>query len=298
MVNLRDEFVSTVIEPFIHAYAKGVTPNPCILCNKNIKFPYLLKIAHERGADYIATGHYARVEHCSPEAQNRKASELPHFRTSVLKKGIDLKKDQSYVLYVLTPELLDRLLLPLGEKRKEEVRQMARERNLSAARRPESQEICFIEDRYYFRFVEELTGETKGPMIDIETGKTLGQHKGIHLYTPGQRKRLGVATGKPLYVVRIDAKSNTVYVGPREAALAREFSVDEVNWLIPPPTGTQVFRAMVKIRSTMRDEPATLHVLDHNRVKVVYDEPQWAPAPGQAAVFYEGDVVIGGGVIQ
>jgi tRNA-specific 2-thiouridylase len=129
----------------------------------------------------------------------------------------------------------------------------------------------------------------------------IGQHKGIHLYTPGQRKRLGVATGKPLYVVKIDARSNTVYVGPREAALAGEFIVDEMNWLVDRNAlrvARHAFRATVKVRSTMKDEPAAIHVLDYNRVKVVYDEPQWAPAPGQAAVFYDGDVVIGGGVIQ
>lgn len=282
-VDLRDEFMSKVIEPFVGSYSKGITPNPCILCNKYIKFPYLLKIADERGADFIATGHYARVISSRPVA---------------LKKGLDPKKDQSYVLYVLEQEVLGRLRLPLGEKRKDEVREFARDMRLPAANRPESQEICFIEDNKYFRLLDDLKEGQKGPIIDIKTGAVLGKHDGIYLYTMGQRKRLGIATGSPLYVVRIDPSENAVYVGPKESAMLREFVVGGLNWLIPCPEVKSAFRANVKVRSTMKDEPANIVLISETSAKVTYNDPQWAPAPGQSAVFYEGDTVIGGGVIE
>lgn len=301
-VDLRNEFIQKVIEPFIEAYSQGITPNPCILCNKYIKFPYLLKIANEKGADFIATGHYARVE------KSRQSGEEKVF----LKKGVDTKKDQSYVLYVLREEELIRLKLPLGEKTKDEVREIARMLNLPAAKRPESQEICFIEDRNYFKFLEHLTEPKEGPIIDVETGNVLGSHKGLHLYTIGQRKRLGIAKGKPLFVTRIDHSKNAIYVGPREAAMMKEFVVKDINWLIISAEAQKCrsaeaeaikdseiprFRASVKVRSMMKDEPATILILDDNMAKVIYDEPQWAPAPGQSAVFYDEDMVIGGGVI-
>ncbi|MBI5212924.1 MAG: tRNA-specific 2-thiouridylase [Nitrospirae bacterium] len=321
-VDLRDEFMGKVIEPFIEAYSKGMTPNPCILCNRHIKFPHLLKIADEKSADFIATGHYARVVTTTAttsstgrngETEKRRSGEtgenftdspihpfthspLRRFTDSALMKGIDPKKDQSYVLYVLKKEELKRLLLPLGDKRKDEVREIARTLDLPAAKRPESQEICFIEDRNYFRFLENLTGYKEGPIIDVETGETLGTHKGIYLYTIGQRKRLGIATGKPLFVAKIDPSKNAVYVGPREAAMIKEFDVFDINWLVS--VTDSCFRAAVKVRSMMNDEPASIRVLDDNKANVVYDQPQWAPAPGQSAVFYDGDAVIGGGIIQ
>ncbi len=299
-VDLRNEFIQKVIEPFIEAYSQGITPNPCILCNKYIKFPYLLKIADEKGADFIATGHYARVE--SGQGARVKG------QGCLLKKGIDAKKDQSYVLYVLRQEELSRLKLPLGEKRKDDVREIARMLNLPAAKRPESQEICFIEDRNYFKFLEHLTEHREGPIIDVGTGNILGTHKGLHLYTIGQRKRLGIAKGRPLFVTRIDPSKNAIYVGPREAAMMKEFVVKDVNWLIDrnelfslTHNASRIahyeFRATVKVRSMMKDEPATVVVLSENKAKVIYDEPQWAPAPGQSTVFYDEDMVIGGGVI-
>ena len=335
-LDLRDEFMAHVIEPFLDAYSKGMTPNPCILCNKHIKFPYLLKVADEKNAESIATGHYARIE----RIQN---SEFRSRNITYLKKSVDPKKDQSYVLYVLNQEELNRLVLPLGDKRKEEVRRIARELSLPAAERPESQEICFIEDKKYFRLLDNITGPKEGAIIDVETGKILGMHKGIHHYTVGQRKRLNIATGKPLYVARIDPSENAVYVGPKESAMMREFVVQDINWLVspqpflritPPPTAPplfasanppergkvrggrgssdsvgnaavksgleefSVFRSSVKVRSMMKDEPAAINILNDSTVSVVFDEPQWAPAPGQSAVFYDGDVVIGGGVIS
>ena len=290
-MNLREEFERKVIEPFIDAYGRGITPNPCILCNRYIKFPYLLKIADERGAGYIATGHYARTRNSDELAP------VTHH-SSLLLKGVDPKKDQSYVLYALGREELERLILPLGEFRKEEVREIARGLGLSSVDRPESQEICFAEEGKYFKLMEGLQGADEGSLIDIASGKVLGRHKGLYRYTLGQRKRLGVATGAPLYVVKIDPTENAVYVGPKEHAMMREFDVEDVNWLIDRNLFPGKFRASVKVRSTMRAEPATVTVLDERRARVVYDEPQWAPAPGQAAVFYEGDSVIGGGVIQ
>lgn len=292
-VDLRNEFIQKVIEPFIEAYSEGITPNPCILCNKYIKFPYLLKMADERNANFIATGHYARVEKSQQSAVGSQQSDEEKI---FLKKGVDPKKDQSYVLYVLRQEELSRLKLPLGEKRKDEVRGIARHLNLPAAKRPESQEICFIEDRNYFKFLEHLTESKEGPIIDVETGNVLGSHKGLHLYTIGQRKRLGIATGKPLFVTKIDPSINAIYVGPREAAMMKEFVVKDVNWL-SLQEGLEHFGATVKVRSMMKDEPATISILDDNMATVIYDEPQWAPAPGQSAVFYNGDVVMGGGVI-
>lgn len=287
-VDLREEFMEKVICPFIEAYSKGITPNPCIMCNKYVKFPYLLKIAKEQGADAIATGHYARTDN------------------GRLLKGIDAKKDQSYVLYVLSREELNSLKLPLGDKTKDKVREIARDLNLPAAQRPESQEICFIEDKGYFKFLENITESGEGAVIDIETGMVLGSHRGIHLYTIGQRKRLGIDSSKPLFVARIDSSENAIYVGPREAAMRKEFEVEDVNWLMPIVSANQYalsskvhsFRAAVKVRSTMKDEPATIIVLNGKSIKVVYDEPQWAPAPGQSAVFYNGDAVVGGGIIK
>ncbi len=289
-IDLREEFMEKVIEPFIEAYSKGLTPNPCILCNRYIKFPYLFKIASERDARFIATGHYARVED----------NGLP-----VLKKGIDIKKDQSYVLYILKRDELRRLILPLGYKKKDEVRSLALSLRLPAAKRPESQEICFIEDRNYFRLLNNVLPPTEGPIIDVKTGNVLGKHQGIHLFTIGQRKRLGISTGKPLYVVRIDPAEMAVYVGPKEMALQREFEVKEINWFLKEkilmgkgPASGREFRATVKIRSMMKDAPALITLINEDSVRVSFDEPQWAPAPGQSAVFYDKDIVVGGGIIR
>lgn len=321
-VDLREEFMTCVIEPFIDAYAGGITPNPCILCNRFIKFPHLLRYADQKGAAFIATGHYARtaegaeadwidVEACPYEGRTQRLTR------AILKKGIDQKKDQSYVLYVLGQEVLNRLILPLGEKRKDEVREIARALDLPAAKRPESQEICFIEDNNYCKFIEKLLPEERGCgfIINIETSKTMGTHKGIHSFTIGQRKGLGFSFPEPLYVVKIDSGSNTVYVGPKNAVKTKQLMVQEVNWLIKRAEGQKCtstergspddrvpefrsFRASVKIRSMMKDEPATLALLDDGRVRVEYDMPQWAPAPGQSAVFYDGDAVMGGGIIH
>lgn len=319
IADVKDNFVEKVIEPFVNAYAEGSTPNPCILCNRFIKFPLLIKEAEKRNAEFIATGHYARVEPAQPFVT----------RHSLLKKGVDPKKDQSYVLYILNQEQLKKLVLPLGYYRKDEVRDIAKDLKLPAAKRAESQEVCFVEDRNYFKFIEKLSplAGKPGPIIDM-TGKVIGTHKGIHAYTIGQRKRLGIAQKKPLYVVKIDALKNAVYVGSQETAKKREFYVEDLNWINPPITpflkkGDEglSFKVSVKVRSMMKDEPATIFLLTSTKLRVtsrvknsyesqatnhespetvrlVFDEPQWAPASGQSAVFYNDDVVIGGGVIR
>ncbi len=276
-IDVRDAFHTKVIEPFIDAYMKGLTPNPCILCNRFIKFPYLIAKADEQGAEFIATGHYARVEaetttthqltrSAPPLEKGGKGGfeRLAHY--FILKKGIDPKKDQSYFLYALQQEELKRLLLPLGFYKKEEVRQLAQQLRLPAADSTESQEICFIEDNNYLAFIEKHASAAgkPGPIVDMN-GKVIGTHKGIFGYTIGQRKGMGIASPEPLYVADIDVPSNTLYVGPRDTAMKKEFSVGDLNWINPlvPSLGSSdeiglAFRASVKVRSTMKEEPATL----------------------------------------
>jgi tRNA-specific 2-thiouridylase len=338
IIDIRNIFLENVIKPFATSYSQGLTPNPCIMCNRLIKFKFLLEEAEKRGAEYIATGHYARVESIVNSHQslvktndqcpmtNDPSSNSEHAPRYVLKKGIDPKKDQSYVLYILGQKELKRLLMPLGYYRKDEVRRIAREIRLPAMK-SESQEICFIEDRKYFKFIQELlcvTGKP-GPIVHINNGKVIGTHKGIHGYTIGQRKGLGISSREPLYVVGIDAEKNAVYVGSHESAKKKEFFVKDLNWVIPiwgkGEAMPRPYRASVKVRSTMKDEPAILYLVTRHEspltekkhdnsgscimhrgsvesVRVVFDEPQWAPAPGQSAVFYDGDIVIGGGVIK
>jgi tRNA-uridine 2-sulfurtransferase len=298
-IDAREDFVKKVINPFVSAYMNGSTPNPCILCNRYIKFPRLIKEADNKGAGFIATGHYARVN----KLQNR------DNRILCLKKGVDPKKDQSYFLYVLNQEILGRLTLPLGTLTKDEVRKMAADLRLHAVENAESQEICFVEDGKYLKFIEERSpgAAVPGPIVDTD-GKVLGTHKGIYGYTIGQRKGMGISSPKPLYVLRIDIEHNTIYAGPHEAAKKQEFFVGDLNWIAPSfVNGTagreDTFKATVKVRSTMKDKPATIYfrpvssALSFDSVRVVFDEPQWAPAPGQSAVLYNGDMVIGGGII-
>ena len=310
-IDVREEFIGKVIEPFVNSYVTGSTPNPCVLCNRFIKFPSLMNEAVKRGAEYISTGHYARVEPAKSKehgAKSKNNSEHLHDYF-FLKKGIDPKKDQSYFLYILRQEELKRLILPLGYYKKNEIRKLAKELNLSAAERAESQEICFIEDRKYIAFIERLSpvAGNPGPILALN-GKVIGTHKGIYGYTIGQRKGLGISSPEPLYVVKIDVTKNTIYAGPRDAARKKEFFVRDINWIntsiFMAPKGDEErptqFKGAVKVRSTMREETATVYIAESKEqraVRVVFDEPQWAPAPGQAAVFYHTDTVIGGGII-
>ncbi|MBI5674668.1 MAG: tRNA 2-thiouridine(34) synthase MnmA [Nitrospirae bacterium] len=284
-VDVRDAFYRYVIEDFCDSYIAGATPNPCILCNKHIKFDFLLRKAEAIGADVIATGHYARV------------ITSDNSRT-LLKKGVDSRKDQSYVLYVMTQAQLLKTVFPLGNMRKEETRALAKEVGLESALRPESQEICFVGDGNYTDFVRDFAPEAlkPGPVIDIE-GKVVGTHKGIAFYTIGQRKRIGVSSLKPLYVAHIDRVKNIITVGSREDAMRKSLRVKELNW-ISVETLSEAVRAGVKIRSTMKEEPATITPEGDKTVIVEFDEPQWAPASGQSAVFYNGELVVGGGVIE
>ncbi|VAX30069.1 tRNA-specific 2-thiouridylase MnmA [hydrothermal vent metagenome] len=280
VIDVRGDFIDKVIEPFVDAYLHGITPNPCVLCNLHIKFPYLLKEAERTGAEFISTGHYARVERIDGDC--------------LLKKGIDPVKDQTYFLYVLNRDTLCRLLFPLGVYTKESVREIAGRLKLPAAQRPESVEICFIPEGDYPSFISNIVVEAvkSGPITGPD-GSVLGTHKGIFNYTVGQRRGLNVSSAEPLYVIKIDTENNAIHVGSREMAFKREMRVGDLNWIAPP-----VNRVTAKIRSMMKDEAAVLLMEEGGDiVTLVFDEPQWAPAPGQAAVFYRGDVVLGGGII-
>ncbi|MBI5026521.1 MAG: tRNA 2-thiouridine(34) synthase MnmA [Nitrospirae bacterium] len=292
-VDVKDSFMQYVIEPFCEDYLSGKTPNPCILCNKHIKFNFLLSKARELGADLIATGHYAGV--------------IQKDGRFYLKKGLDPKKDQSYVLYVMNQEQLSRTIFPLAGLFKEDTRRIASAAGIITAERPESQEICFVGDGRYGEFIKGLNPEasTSGPIVNID-GKVIGEHRGIAFYTIGQRAGLGSIrpAGKPLYVIRFDKPNRAVIVGERETAMKRSFSVKDLNWPSKEPLSYESqrpeypFRASVKIRSAMKEEPATITPINGSRVSVEFDTPQWAPAPGQSAVFYDGDIVLGGGIIE
>jgi tRNA-specific 2-thiouridylase len=284
-LNARDLFIRTVVEPFSEAYSRGLTPNPCVLCNRHVKFPLLIEEARKSGFSHIATGHYAIVDRSGGQA--------------LLKKSIDPKKDQSYFLYPIGRRTLEKAMFPLGGYNKEDVRSMARHAGLDMAGRPESQEICFVENDDYASTVLALMPEAarQGPIIGPE-GKVIGEHKGAFNFTLGQRKGLGISWPHPLYVISIDTDTNTVHVGPREKTMRREFHVDDLVWLVGEARGKDTFRAEVKVRSTMSARPANITPMGNGRVHVEYDEPEFAPAPGQSAVFYDGDIVIGGGTIQ
>lgn len=283
-VDARPAFAELVIEPFCRGYAEGETPNPCVLCNRHIKFPALLDHARRCGADAIATGHYAGIEFSGGR-----------FR---LLKGVDPAKDQSYFLYAMTDEERARTLFPLGGLAKAEVRRIAADAGLPSANRPESQDICFVGPDGYDGFIRNLLPESAkpGPFMDMR-GRVMGRHRGIAFYTVGQRRGLGVAAGERLYVVKIDRATNTITLGRRESGMVSRFSVCDLRWTSPVGIG-ETIRCAVKVRSTAREVFATLSTLDDGeRACVELDQPQWAPAPGQAAVFYTGDEVIGGGRI-
>ena len=283
VVDARDQFIDRVITPFAAAYSKGLTPNPCVLCNRHVKFPILLEEATKKGGGLISTGHYSKVEKAGGRA--------------VLKAGDDPRKDQSYFLYALRRRELDALTLPLGRWTKERVREKARELALPVFSKPESQEICFVGQEGYAPMVSALEPEAERPGVILNhEGKEIGRHRGIIHYTMGQRKGLGISNPEPLYVLKVDAASNTVIVGPRELAYKKEIIVININWL---EAKERPFEASVKIRSTAPGIPALVKIdkPEGNKATVEFKEPAFAPAPGQSAVFYEGDTVTGGGVI-
>lgn len=286
VLNFRDVFKEKVISNFCEEYKEGRTPNPCIRCNQYIKFDALVKKAKELNADYIATGHYARIEF-----DNQRKRYL-------LKKGIDLQKDQSYVLYTMTQEQLKHTLLPLGGLTKERVRQIAHERDLSVANKPESQEICFIPNNNYGEFVMDYIpeGTEPGSIVNKE-GRVIGEHRGIIFYTIGQRKRIGIAAREPLYVIAINKESNTIVVGKMEDVYGDELIANDVNFIYIDRLKTPI-KVEAKIRYLHQLSAATVIPLSKDKVKVKFELSQWAITPGQAVVFYDDGIVLGGGVIE
>src|SRR5262245_19839386 len=283
VLNLEKDFEKTVVAPFVATYLRGETPSPCILCNNYVKFHHLVDRAAGIGADRVATGHYARVRY--DETLGR----------WLLLRGKDRKKDQSYFLFGLTQEQLSRTLFPLGDLSKLEVREIARRAGLPTSEKAESQEICFVEGRSYADFVEQYAGiqpEATGEIV-TENGEVVGRHSGIHKYTVGQRKGL-VATGNPQYVVRIEAETNRVVIG--NDPLKSRFTVRDYNWIAIEQLREPI-RCEVQIRNRFEPKPATVSPIDGD-VVVVFDEPQRAITPGQGAVFYWDDVVVGGGWIK
>ena len=280
--NFKDEFKEKVIDKFIATYENGGTPNPCIDCNRHLKFKRLFLKMQELGFDYVVTGHYARVEEKDG--------------WFYLKKGADASKDQSYVLYSLTQEQLSHILFPLGEYSKNEIRNIAEQNNFLNARKKDSQDICFVPDGDYARFIETYLGKTypKGNFVDIN-GNILGEHQGIIRYTNGQRKGLGVSFGKPMYVADKNIADNTVTLCTDEELFSAEFTADDFNWLIPEPEREN--RCFARVRYNMKEQPATAFILDDNNVRIVFDEPQRAITRGQAVVLYDGSTVLGGGTI-
>ena len=279
-------FRDTVIRNFVQEYQAGRTPNPCAECNRSVKFGALLQRARTLGCDYLATGHYARVE------------QDPSSGRYLLKRAADRSKDQTYFLYMLTQEQLAHTLFPLGCLCKTEVRQIAEAHNLVNARKHDSQDICFVPDGKYADFIERTVGSPApaGPFLDRE-GRVLGQHKGLIRYTLGQHKGLGLSTEEPLYVLEKDAAANTIRLGPDSALWTRQLTAEQVN-LISLPELTAPLRVTAKTRYSQRESAAVLEPLPGGQVRLTFDEPQRAITPGQAVVFYNGDVVVGGGIIR
>ena len=285
VLNLREEFEQAVIGYFVDEYARGRTPNPCIACNQSIKFSLLLDKVTALGLEGVATGHYARV------------AEDPETGRRLLLRGRDPAKDQSYVLFGLTQEQLRRIRLPIGEHTKEAVRGLAREFHLSVADKPDSQEICFVPRGTYADVVARFRPEAlqPGPIVDTE-GRRVGTHQGIARYTVGQRRGLGVVAGSPVYVVAVDPERNTVVVGDEVALLCREMTAAGMNWIADRPTGP--LQVTARVRHAARDVPATVRPEPGtDRAVVTFNEPQRAAAPGQAVTLYQGERVLGGGVI-
>lgn len=291
VLNLEKEFERGVVEPFVNSYLNGETPIPCVACNSRLKFASLDKLAASLGCEKVATGHYARVEF--DQATNRYG----------LLRGCDPQKDQSYFLWELTQDQLSRALFPLGELSKSDARQAARENHLAVADKKESQEICFVPDGDYAGFIDRyLAAEQQTERVpdagEIVTsnGKVIGTHAGIHRYTVGQRRGIGISDARPLYVLSVDPSTDRVVVGYDDELLCDEFIAAWVNW-IAFDNLTKAVRAEVRVRYRHTAAPATITPLPDNRACVKFDEPQRAITPGQATVFYRGDEVVGGGWI-
>ena len=283
--NFTDAFEEKVIQKFICSYENGLTPNPCIDCNRFLKFEMLLQRALVLGCDYVVTGHYARIV------------QDPATGRFLLKKAVDTPKDQTYFLYSLTQEQLQHTLFPLGELTKAEVRQIAQEQGFINARKRDSQDICFVPDGDYLAFLEAFTGKhyPEGDYLDLQ-GNTVGKHKGAVGYTLGQRKGLGIAMGEPVYVCAKDMAANTVTVGPNDALFRRTLLANDWNWIAIPQL-TEPIHVLAKARSRMTEQSAWVYPEPNGYARVEFDEPQRAITPGQAIVLYDGDTVVGGGTI-
>lgn len=282
-LNLQAEF-GRIIDYFVEEYGRGRTPNPCVVCNQWLKFGKLFEYADSVDAAYVATGHYAR---CLPAADG----------TTALCRGIDPDKDQSYALFGISRRRLARMLLPVGDYHKGEIRRRASQWGLSVAAKPDSQEICFVPDGDHGRFVRSRRGgrATAGRLVTTD-GRVVGRHEGIERFTIGQRKGLGVALGEPYFVVRIDAQTRDVVIGRHPELACPTLTAGHTNWLVPPPA--EPFRCAAQIRYKSRAVPATARVLPGDRLEVVFDAPCYGVAPGQAVVCYDGSRVLGGGWIE
>jgi len=285
ILNLERRFEDTVVSNFVREYSAGRTPLPCAHCNSDLKFSTLLERARGLGAEYVATGHYARIERASDGRW-------------LLKRSADPEKDQSYFLFSLTQDQLAGALFPIGDLSKPAVRAEARRLGLGVAEKADSQEICFVPDGDYAGFVARHAPEPQraGSIVD-QRGRMLGSHDGIHKFTVGQRKGLGLATGTPLYVLNIDADSGNVTVGPRDRLERATFTASGVNWISVPSPDTWL-TAAAQIRHRHRAAAGRVRTIDGGRAEFEFIEPQPAVTPGQAAVFYDGDVVVGGGWID
>lgn len=295
VLNVEEDFKCDVIDYFCSEYSRGRTPNPCIVCNQRIKFGTLLAKAKSLGADYVATGHYALLENDAT------------YDRYFIREGKDKTKDQSYVLFNLSQEQLKSALFPLGHHTKSEVREIARSNNLRVCEKQESQEICFVLDGDYRDFIKQRLGDiTPGRIVDVD-GRDLGKHKGVAFYTVGQRKGLGIAAGRPLYVIQIDAEKNSIVVGVEADVRKKELVASEVSWMsvdsmsFAMRSGSErngPLRVKAKIRYNHEKAECEIWSISDGAVKVIFDEPQYAITPGQAVVFYDGDKVLGGGWIR
>ena len=285
VVDMTADFRTQVIERFVRVYEEGGTPNPCIDCNRFLKFHALLDWARQHGMETLATGHYARTQW------------VPATGRWLLRRGLDAAKDQSYVLYMLTQDQLAHIRFPLGELRKEQVRALAAQQRLGVARKHDSQDICFVPDGDYAAFLEGFTGRSwpEGDFLD-PAGQPVGRHRGAVRYTLGQRKGLGLALGAPVYVCSKQMQENTVTVGPEELLFRRTIWAEDVNWIAVERL-TAPERVLACTRYHQKPQPATVFPAGEQGFRLEFDQPQRAPTPGQAAVLYRGDIVLGGGTI-